>query len=241
MAPSVCPALELGDENVVRHRYRRPSLTRIPTPEHQFVVADMLDQRGEIAVTVAGTVLDHCAQLVGRQTDPGHFVRGWRQAPVRRPWRCVSAVTGWRITLGVAGSAGQTRRTLAVHAPHDVHCVSNPGVELQRRIAGDMAVLAARALKDLLHGIERLDGLLIISEQVLGVADQADQHHRAKNQMSSHLTPPTVAVAVPASVGRSGRTPRWPLPAPWAAHRPRRCRRVCRCWARYALPLPAFR
>ncbi len=53
----VRPALNLCDKNIVRHRYWRAIPARIPAPQHQFVLADMLDQRCQIAITVARAVL----------------------------------------------------------------------------------------------------------------------------------------------------------------------------------------
>lgn len=187
-------------------------------------------------------ILDHRAQPVGRQADPGHPLRCRRQAPVWRPGRRMRTITGRWIALRMAGCTGQPGRALAVHATHDIHRMGHAGIELQRRIPGNVAVLATGALEDFLHGVERLQGLSVIGEHVRRIGDETDQDHRPKQPvMTFHLTPPTAARAARAGAARSGQTPRWPPPAPWVAHRFRRYRQVYRCWARYALRPPAFR
>ncbi|MNL65749.1 hypothetical protein D3C87_1901290 [compost metagenome] len=72
--------------------------------------------------------------------------------------RRVRAVAVRRIALRVTAGARQTHRTLAVRTTHHIHPMAQPGIELQGCIAGDMAVLAARALKHFLHrgkGVQR--------------------------------------------------------------------------------------
>ncbi|MNY29725.1 hypothetical protein D3C86_1637840 [compost metagenome] len=124
----------------------------------------MLDQRCEIAVAVGFAVLDHAAKLIGWQANPGHFVGRWRQAPVRRArWR-LGAVAGRRIGFGVAAGAGQTGRPFAVHPAHHAHRVGRSGIELQRRIARNVAVLATGALEDLSHRVECFQGLFVIGK-----------------------------------------------------------------------------
>ena len=75
----------------------------------------------------------------------------------------------------MATGARQTRRALAVHATHDVHRVGYAGIELQRRVAGNVAILATRALEDFLNSIERLQGFPVFGEELCRIDEQADQ------------------------------------------------------------------
>lgn len=68
-------------------------------------------------------------------------------------------VAGGRIDDVVAVGAGKPGSAMTVGAVHDLHLVRQPGVELQRRVAGDVAVLAARMLQHLLYRGERGDRL----------------------------------------------------------------------------------
>jgi len=54
----------------------------------------------------------------------------------------------------VAGRAFHRRGTAAARAALDVHRMAHARVELQRRIARDVAVLAARVLQHGAHGLE---------------------------------------------------------------------------------------
>src|SRR3989441_8766327 len=100
------PLLELDDELVVRYRHRRPFAARVPAPEHQLVLADVRDQRSEVAAAVALLVLDHLAERGGRETDPRHLVVRRRQPPVRRAWRRGRAVARGRGGFAMAGCTG---------------------------------------------------------------------------------------------------------------------------------------
>src|SRR5207247_1385743 len=91
------PLLELGDELVVRYRHWWPVAARVPAPEHQLVLADMREERREIAAAIALPVLDRLAQRARRETDPRHLVVRWRQAPMRRARRRVRAVARVRV------------------------------------------------------------------------------------------------------------------------------------------------
>jgi hypothetical protein len=87
----VGPGLEGGDELVVRDWHRGTVAAGVPAPQHQLVLGDVLDQRGHVAIAIEFAVLDHRAQLVGRQADPGHLVIRRRQLPVRCARRRVRA------------------------------------------------------------------------------------------------------------------------------------------------------
>src|SRR5258706_1607136 len=54
----------------------------------------------------------------------------------------------------MAGHAGKAGRALPPAPPLDVLPVGAAAVELQGRVPGDVAVLAARVLEDLAHGLE---------------------------------------------------------------------------------------
>src|SRR2546425_13180261 len=113
--PAGCrPLLELGDELFVRYRHRRAPAARVPTPKHQLVLADVLEQRSEVAAAVRLLAFDGRAQLGRREADPGHFMLGGWKPPVRRAGRRVRAVAGGWVRFAVAGRARQPGRPVAL-------------------------------------------------------------------------------------------------------------------------------
>src|SRR5690349_20531768 len=73
---------------------------------------------------------------------------------MRRPRRRVRTIARGRIGFAVTGRTGQARSPPARGTARHRHRMREAGVELQWRVAGDVAVLAARVLEYLLHGTE---------------------------------------------------------------------------------------
>src|SRR5690349_24282263 len=73
---------------------------------------------------------------------------------MRRPRRRVRTIARGRIGFAVTGRTGQARSPVADGTARNRHRMRKAGVELQWRVAGDVAVLAARVLEYLLHGTE---------------------------------------------------------------------------------------
>ena len=80
------PLFHLRCKLVVRHRNRVPAFTRIPTPRHQFVFREVLDELSEITVPILLRVLDHTANC-----------------PSVRPCQIIGVVGGGRPQFGAPG------------------------------------------------------------------------------------------------------------------------------------------
>lgn len=83
---------------------------------------------------------------------------------MRRARRCVGAIALGRIGFSVTRCTEEARGPVPVGAPHHTHGVRQPGVELQRGVAGNVAVLTARVLEYPLYGGESCDGLVYVTQ-----------------------------------------------------------------------------
>src|SRR5256885_15357274 len=127
---------------------------------------------------------------------------------MRRPRRRVRTVArGW-IGFAVAGRTRQPPRPVAVGTASPRHRMRQAGVELQRSIAGDMAVLAPRMLEYLLDGGEGRDRLDVLFGVGLAAGGRRERH-RGGDQHRAPGYPPHAL-----SRNRSSPRPRPGAPAP---------------------------
>src|SRR5207244_784012 len=138
------PLFELRDELRARYRHGRAVAAGGPPPAYELVVGDVMNQGIEVLAAVLPRIFDRRAQIGGRKVDEHHLLLGRRQAPGRRAGRRVWAEAGRRVG-GIVAS--RTREAWTAHSDlpaHDAHLVRQAGIELERRIAGDVAVLTSR-------------------------------------------------------------------------------------------------
>ena len=98
---------------------------------------------------------------------------------------------------------------MAIGAPRHAHRVRQAGVELQRRVPGDVAVLAARVLEHLLHRGERRDRLHLLLRSCARAA--GDQRRPAGEATAGCSARMRLLLSWPECSGSSRR--RWPVSA----------------------------
>ena len=79
-----------------------------------------------------------------------------------RTRRRMGTVARGRIRFAMTGGAGKACGSFPFGSPQDPHGVLQSGVELQRRVPRDMAVLTAWVLEYLLYGAEGGDSLVAL-------------------------------------------------------------------------------
>src|SRR5262245_59018862 len=67
------PLPKRGHELLVRRRDRRAARARLPAPEHQRVVRDVLEERGEVLAARRLRVLERRRELGAREADEDHL------------------------------------------------------------------------------------------------------------------------------------------------------------------------
>src|SRR6059036_14194 len=219
------PLLELRNELVVRYRHWCPVAARVPAPEHQLVLADVRDKRREVAAAIALLVLDRLAERARRETDPRHLVVRRRQAPMRRARRRVRAVARRGVRFAVAGRTLEAGRPVSRGTAHHTHRVRQARVELEGRVARDVAVLTARVLEHLAHGGEGGDGLGALRRLKTAAGGERERQRRGHERKahgrlrhafgrsgSSRSRCPVSAATALATAGAIGGTPTSPIP-----------------------------
>src|SRR5205823_3988625 len=139
------PLFHLRGKLVMRHRDGGAPFARVPSPRHQFVLRQVLDELIDIAVFIFLRVLDRTANLRVDETLPDHRRGGRRQAPSRRSRRHMRA---WEIMVLMAGAALFRGHTVAVGAAPHVHGMRMTVISLPREVTLRMAIHTARIAQD---------------------------------------------------------------------------------------------
>src|SRR5580698_192693 len=137
----VHPGLHRGHKFRTVERRQCASFARIPAPANQIVRGNMLDDLRETAMAVLRRIFQLPAKLGGGFALNHHLHIGRRQRPFRIARRHVGAR---KIRNLMARAAFHPVNALAIRAALHILNVHVTILALQRRVAGGMAIAAAR-------------------------------------------------------------------------------------------------
>jgi hypothetical protein len=144
------PPFDSGQEFTLRHGYRRTAFAGVPSPEYErrgHVFDDLLDG----AMPVLVRVFEQLTELAVGEPFPDHGRFRRRKAPVQSARRCVQADG---LAFLMAATALDAIHSLAVGSATDVHGMRVAVVSLAGKVAGGMAIHAARIPQ---HGNDGLE------------------------------------------------------------------------------------
>ena len=140
------PVLEPAREFVMAHRRRRATFTGIPTPHHELVGGNVLDDLRDGLAVVLFWIFYLPADLSGRAAFPDHrHVGRRRQMPV---WRAGRHVQSGDIMLLMTGGALLSKLAFPIRSATDILNVYVSIVTLARKVTSRMTIETTRMLEN---------------------------------------------------------------------------------------------
>ena len=141
------------------HRRECAPFAGIPTPQHEFVYGNVVDDLRDGLAVVSFGILDLLTNLSRSFSFPDHRRSAGRQLPVGCARRHVP--TG-NILLLMAGATLLAIQTFAIQSPSYVLRVDMAIITLSRIVTGCMAVETARMFEHGNDGNEQFAGLCVV-------------------------------------------------------------------------------